>query len=175
MFHLLNHAVFKSLLFLCSGAVEYATGTRNLNELGGLWRKMPMTSATCSIASLSISGIPPFGGFFSKLIIVIAAVQAYDSLGPAAYVLAAVTVLVSFLTIIYFVKIQKMVLFGALPDRLAGVREVPAPMWGVLAVLAVFCIAFGLACPWFISVLVDPAREVMLDKGAYILNVLGSL
>ena len=61
------------------------------------------------------------------------------------------------------------------PERLAGVREVPAPMWGVLVVLAVFCIAFGLACPWFISVLVDPAREVMLDKGAYILNVLGSL
>ncbi len=175
LFHLLNHSVFKSLLFLCSGAVEYATGTRNLNELGGLWRKMPVTSATCSAAALSISGIPPFGGFFSKLIIVIATVQAYDSLGPAAYILAAVTVLVSFLTIIYFVKIQKMVLFGALPARLAGVHEVPAPMWGVLVVLAVLSLAFGLACPWFISVLVDPAREVMVNKGAYILNVLGAL
>ena len=175
LFHLLNHAVFKSLLFLCSGAVEYATGTRNLNELGGLWRKMPMTSVSCSIASLSISGIPPFGGFFSKLIIIIAAVQAYETLGPAAYVLAAVAVFVSFLTIIYFVKIQKMVLFGALPARLAGVREVPAPMWGVLAVLAVLCIAFGLACPWFISTFVQPACAVLNDKSAYILKVLGSL
>jgi len=175
LLHTLNHTFFKSLLFLCSGAVEYATGTRDLKQLGGLWKKMPVTSATCSIASLSISAVPPFGGFFSKFIIVLAAVQAAESLGPVAYVCAAITVFVSFVTLVSFVKVQKMVLFGALPDRLAGVREVPAPMWGVLAVLAVFCIAFGLACPWFISVLVDPAREAMLDKGAYILNVLGSL
>jgi len=175
LFHLLNHAVFKSLLFLCSGAVEYATGTRDLNELGGLWRKMPVTSATCSIASLSISGIPPFGGFFSKLIIIIAAVQAYDIMGPTAYILAAIAVFVSFLTIIYFVKIQKMALFGPLPAGLADVKEVPAAMWGVLSVLAVLCLLLGLACPWFIAVFVEPAREVMLDKGAYILKVLGSL
>jgi len=67
LLHLINHSFFKSLLFLCSGAVEYATGTRDLRQLGGLWRKMPFTAATCSIASLSISAIPPFGGFFSQL------------------------------------------------------------------------------------------------------------
>ncbi|MDP2982299.1 MAG: proton-conducting transporter membrane subunit, partial [Candidatus Latescibacter sp.] len=127
LLHTLNHTFFKSLLFLCSGAVEYATGTRDLKQLGGLWKKMPVTSAACSIASLSISAVPPLGGFFSKLIIVIAAVQAYDSLGPVAYVCAALTVFVSFVTLVSFVKVQKMVMFGPLPDRLAGVREVPAP------------------------------------------------
>lgn len=175
LLHLLNHAVFKSLLFLCSGAVEYATGTRNLNELGGLWKKMPVTSVTCSAASLSISGIPPFGGFFSKFIIIVAAVQAYEIIGPAAYVYAAIAVFVSFLTIVYFVRIQKMVLFGPLPARLATVKEVPLAMGSVLVVLAVLCLVLGIAFPWFVSVFMEPAREVMLDKGSFILKVLGSL
>lgn len=175
LFHLLNHAFFKSLLFLCSGAVEYATGTRDLRKLGGLWKNMPVTSATCSIASLSISGIPPLGGFFSKLIIIIAAIKAYDTFGPIAYFFAAITVFVSFLTLVYFVKVQKMVLFGPIPEKLSKVREVPISMWGVLVILAVFCIAFGLASPWFISVFIEPAREVLFDRGTYIINVLGYL
>jgi len=175
LFHLLNHAFFKSLLFLCSGAVEYATGTRDLKQLGGLWQKMPVTSVTCSIASLSISGIPPLVGFFSKLIIVIAAIKAYSILGPVAYVYAAITVFVSFLTIIYFVKLQKMALFGPLPEKLSKVSEVPMTMWSVLLLLAVFCIAFGIACPWFIAALVEPARDVLLNKSAYIIQVLESI
>ena len=175
LFHLLNHAFFKSLLFLCSGAVEYATGTRDLRQLGGLWKKMPVTSVTCSIASMSISGIPPLGGFFSKLLIIIATVQAYDTLGPTAYFLAAVSVFVSFLTIVYFVKLQKMALFGAVPERLKNVREVPFVMWSVLVVLAVFCIAFGVMFPWFIGTLVEPAHRVMLETSEYIFKVLGSL
>jgi len=175
LLHLLNHAFFKSLLFLCSGAVVYATGTRDLKQLGGLWQKMPVTSATCSIASLSISGIPPLGGFFSKLIIIIAAVKAYDTLGPVAYWLAAIAVLVSFITLLYFVKLQKMALFGPLPAKLDKIYEVPASMWSVLVILAVFCIAFGVACPWFIEMIVEPAREVLFDKSAYIFQVLGSL
>lgn len=175
LFHLVNHAVFKSLLFLCSGAVEYATGTRDLRKLGGLWKKMPVTTATCSIGALAISGIPPLGGFFSKLIIIIAAVQAVTTLGPVAYLLAAITVIVSFLTIIYFVKLQKMALFGSLPENLENTREVPVSMWSVLVILAVFCIAFGIACPWFISNLIEPAREILVDRGEYIVRVLGGL
>ncbi|MFC1490210.1 complex I subunit 5 family protein [Candidatus Latescibacterota bacterium] len=174
LLHLLNHTFFKSLLFLCAGAIEYATGTRDLKQLGGLWQKMPYTAKTCSIASLSISAIPPFGGFFSKLIIVIAAVRAVEHLGPIAYVLAAITVFVSFMTIVSFVKVQKMAFFGPLPEKLKNVKEVPAIMWSVLVILAVFCIGFGLACPYFID-MIEPVRDVLLDKGAYIFNVLGAL
>ncbi|MDP6686068.1 MAG: proton-conducting transporter membrane subunit, partial [Candidatus Omnitrophota bacterium] len=76
LFHLLNHSVFKSLLFLNAGAVEYSTGTRDLQKMGGLKEKMPVTANTSLIASLSISGIPPFNGFWSKLIIIVACVQA---------------------------------------------------------------------------------------------------
>ncbi len=172
LFHLLNHAFFKALLFLCSGAIEYATGTRDLRQLGGLWKKMPVTSATCSIASLSISGIPPLGGFFSKLIIVIAAVKAYDTLGSIAYVLAGVTVIVSFITLVYFVKLQKMVLFGDLPDKLNKVKEVPVSMRNVLVILAVICIVLGIACPSLIEVIIEPAKEVIINRSGYIIEVL---
>ncbi|GAI02383.1 unnamed protein product, partial [marine sediment metagenome] len=74
LFHLVNHAVYKSLLFLTSGSVEMATGTRQMKQMGGLAEKLPFTRATCTLASASIVGIPPFSGFWSKLILVIAAV-----------------------------------------------------------------------------------------------------
>jgi multicomponent Na+:H+ antiporter subunit D len=175
LFHLLNHSVFKSLLFLCSGAVEYATGTRDLRKLGGLWQKMPVTATTCAIGALSISGIPPLGGFFSKLIIIIAAVKAYDTLGSIAYFYAAVAVIVSFITLVYFVKLQKMALFGPLPATLATVMEVPRYMQVVLIILAVACLVFGFACPWFITTFVEPASKVLFDQGSYIVHVLGAL
>ncbi|MEJ2306174.1 MAG: proton-conducting transporter membrane subunit, partial [candidate division WOR-3 bacterium] len=76
LFHLLNHAGFKSLLFFSSGVIQNSTGTRNLSELGGLREKMPVTSVASVIGSLSIAGVPPFNGFWSKLIIILAAFSA---------------------------------------------------------------------------------------------------
>jgi len=92
----------------------------------------------------------------------------------AAYWLAGITVLVSFITLLYFVKLLKMAFFGPLPAKLAHVKEVPALMWSVLVILTVFCIGFGLACPYFID-MIEPVQEVLLDKSTYIINVLGSL
>ncbi len=150
IFHMVNHAVFKSLLFLCAGAIERATGTRNLKELGGLWQRMPVTSASCAVGALSISGVPPFNGFWSKLLIIAAA-------GYAGYWgLAAVTVVVSFLTLVSFVKVQKYALFGPMSARvLRGTREAPASMCFSLVVLAAVCFLLGalalLVIPWAIN------------------------
>lgn len=101
LFHLLNHAIFKSLLFYNSGAVEMATGTRDMKEMGDLTRLMPVTTNTSMIGTLSISGIPPFNGFFSKLVIIIAAVQAGE---PIYAVLAIVG---SILTLAAVLKMQR--------------------------------------------------------------------
>ncbi|MBE3070668.1 MAG: NADH/ubiquinone/plastoquinone (complex I), partial [Planctomycetes bacterium] len=120
LFHLANHAVFKSLLFLCSGAVEYATGTRQLKMLGGVGRRMPVTGACLRVAALSISGVPPLNGFWSKLIIILALVLA------GYYTLAAVTVAVSFLTLLSFAKVQRYVLGGEPSAAVATAHEVPA-------------------------------------------------
>ena len=76
LFHLINHALAKGLLFLNSGSVQQATGTRNLDEMGGLAKRMPVTAATNLVGSLSIAGVPPLNGFWSKLIIIVALVQA---------------------------------------------------------------------------------------------------
>jgi multicomponent Na+:H+ antiporter subunit D len=156
LFHLANHAVFKSLLFLCSGSVEYATGTRQLKRLGGLGRKMPVTGACLRIAALSISGVPPLNGFWSKLIIVLALV-----LG-GFYTLAVITVIVSFVTLLSFAKVQRYVLGGEPTEAVAQAREVPAAMCLASLALAVLCFAGSLIIlPAVKSRLMDPAVRVV--------------
>jgi multicomponent Na+:H+ antiporter subunit D len=166
LFHLVNHAVFKSLLFLTSGSVEMATGTRKLKELGGLSEKMPNTSAACLIASASIAGVPPFNGFWSKLILVISAVQA------RFYGLAAVIVIVSLVTLISFLKVQRYVFLGELPQNLRDVKENRGSMLIAMGFLACLCVLMGLLLiqPLRDNILV-PAVKVLTDGVSYSANV----
>ena len=107
LFHLVNHAVFKPLLFFNSGAIELAAGTRDLRKMRGLSKRIPVTAATCMVGSLSISGIPPFNGFWSKLIIVVAGVNA----GFTGW--ACLVVLTSIATLAYQFKVQTAAFFGS--------------------------------------------------------------
>ena len=157
LFHLFNHSVFKSLLFLNSGAVEYSTGTRDLQKMGGLAERMPVTGTTGLIASMSIAGIPPFNGFWSKLIIIIAAVQA----GRNGYAMWAV--LASILTLASFMKVMKYAFFGSLKDKLKEAMEVPFFMKLSMCILALVCIAGGL-------LLVSGVNSLFLDQATYILT-----
>jgi len=153
VFHLLNHAVGKSLLFLNAGAVEYATGTRDLQEMGGLAQKMPVTGGTSVVAAMSIAGLPPLGGFWSKLLIIMAAVQA-DHLGYALW-----AVIVSVLTLALFVNAMKDAFFGVLPQRWHGIQEVPGVMQVSMLALALLCVVSGL-------LLLPGVREGFLSKAA---------
>jgi multicomponent Na+:H+ antiporter subunit D len=159
LFHLVNHSVFKSLLFLNAGAVERAGGTRDLRRLGGLAGRMPVTAATSMTASLSIAGIPPFNGFWSKLIIVLACVQA------GYYGLALWAVLVSLVTLASFMKVQRYAFFAELPEALARVRRCPPLMAAAMVLLACGCLLMslfvirGLESP----LLVGPAAEVLTE------------
>ncbi|MFH1570301.1 MAG: proton-conducting transporter membrane subunit [Gemmatimonadota bacterium] len=156
LFHLINHAAFKSLLFLCSGSIEHETGTRQLKELGGLMKRMPLTGTCCRIAALSISGVPPFNGFWSKLVIVIAVVQA------GHWALGAMTVLVSFVTLLSFIKVQRYALQGQPSARVLGIGESPALMGAALVALAGICLVGGLVVPAYRGAVLDPARDVIL-------------
>ncbi len=167
LFHLINHATFKSLLFLSSGAIEYGTETRKLSRMGGLSRNMPVSTTTAAVGFLSISGIPPLNGFWSKLIIVIALIQARQ------YLLATVAVAVSFLTILYFMRVQRNLFFGDLPANLSKVREVPYLMRFSLVVLALMCLAMGLLYPYLASTVLNPARDALLEGTAYAQKVFG--
>jgi len=103
LLHVLNHGLFKALLFLNAGSMLHATGTQDLNKMGGLMKFMPLTAITAIIASFSISGVPLLNGFVSKWTIYVAAVQGSES---ARYlpVFAVVAMLTSVLTLASFIK-----------------------------------------------------------------------
>ena len=169
LFHLVNHAVFKSLLFFNSGAVEYATRTRQLKEMGGLSKKMTITGCTCGIASFSIAGIPPFNGFWSKLIIITACIQ------TGRYICASIAILVAVLTLASFLKVQKYAFFGKLPERLKEIKEVPAFMCISMIILAVLCVGSGmLILPCVRAAILTPAVEVLRNGSKYTQIVLGN-
>jgi len=158
LFHLFNHSVFKSLLFLNSGAVEYSTGTRDLQKMGGLASRMPVTSTTTLVASMSIAGIPPFSGFWSKLIIIIAIVQA----GRFGYAFWAV--LASILTLASFMKVMKYAFFGKLRENLSRIKEVPFFMKMSMGALAFFClVGGGLLLSGVNEVFLQGAKDALLE------------
>jgi formate hydrogenlyase subunit 3/multisubunit Na+/H+ antiporter MnhD subunit len=103
LFHSVNHGLFKGLLFLNAGSIEMATGSQELNKLGGLMKYMPLTAVTTLIASFSISGVPLFNGFVSKWSIYVAAVQGSGSARYLA-VCALVAIMTSALTLASFIK-----------------------------------------------------------------------
>lgn len=168
IFHLINHAASKSLLFLNSGAVVYTTGTRDMNKMGGLSKKMPITAYSSLIGSLSISGIPPFGGFWSKLIIIIAAVQAKH------YILSGVAILISIVTLVYYLKSQKLAFWGTLNSIYENVKEAPFAMSFVCILFALLSIGMGLLLlPSLRPLLLDPTVKVLengLEYGKIILG-----
>jgi len=167
LFHLANHAAFKSLLFLTAGATEYNTGTRQLDEMGGLGRRMPVTAGSSFVASMSIAGVPPFNGFFSKLIIIAACVQA------GRYGFAAWAVIVSVMTLASFMKVQKYAFFGKLRDRWTGLREVPATMQAAMVFLAILCVAMSmLVLQKPKETFLDPARQSLLEGRNYAATVM---
>jgi multicomponent Na+:H+ antiporter subunit D len=168
LFHLANHAVYKSLLFLTSGSVQMSTGTREMRQMGGLAEKLPVTRAACTLASASIVGIPPFSGFWSKLILVIAAVH-------AGFIwLAAVIVLVSLLTLIMYLKVQRYVFLGPLPENLAGIKEYKGSMLVAMVFLACLCVLMGLLVivPDLKAGILDPAVKALTDGVSYSVKVL---
>lgn len=158
LFHMFNHSVFKGLLFLNAGSVEYATGTRNLKELGGLSEVLPVTSATSLGASLSISGIPPFNGFFSKLIIIIAAIEG------RFYFLALLAVIVSIITLASFMKVQRYAFLDKLKKAGSNIKEVPFLMCFSMIILVILCLVMSLmAIPGIRETFLMPAVNSLIS------------
>jgi multicomponent Na+:H+ antiporter subunit D len=163
LFHLINHAAFKGLLFLNAGAIEYMTGTRNLKEMGGLAEKMPVTYSTSLGASLAISGIPPFNGFFSKLIIILAAI------GGRFYLLAVLAILVSIITLASFMKFQKFSFFSKFRNPGKNkIREVPFCMCFSMVALVLLCLGLSLLIfPGIRETILNPAVDVLMNTAGY--------
>jgi NADH-quinone oxidoreductase subunit L len=136
LFHMINNALYKSCLFLTGGAVEKQTGTTNLEKLGGLRANMPITFACFAVAAVSISGVPPFNGFFSKELV-------YDSALERGWIFYAAALIGSFFTAASFLKLGHAAFLGKVSKENKAVKEVPASMYVPMVIIALICVIFG--------------------------------
>ncbi|MFH0913071.1 MAG: proton-conducting transporter membrane subunit, partial [Candidatus Omnitrophota bacterium] len=150
IFHMLNNSIYKQGLFLVSGNVEKNLGTTDLDKLGGLAKFMPLTYIAALIASLSISGVPPFNGFVSKWMVYQGLI---NQLGVASYGLRITSILClaaamfgSGLTLASFMKLIHATFLGQPENRRTGKQpsEVHWTMWLPCIVLAIICVVFGI-------------------------------
>jgi proton-translocating NADH-quinone oxidoreductase chain N len=146
-FHFFNHAISKSQLFANAAAIETELGTLDMDEMGGLGSRMPITAGTTAVASLSIAGLPPLAGFWSKLLVVLA----LWSVGEYAF--AVVAILTSLVTLAYFLSLQRRVFFGKREERWGHVKEAPPGLLVPVVVLALITIALGIGFPFALKIL----------------------
>lgn len=176
LFHVLNHAIFKGLLFLGAGAVHFATRTRDIEQLGGLIKRMPWTGFFFLIGSISISAMPPFNGFVSEWL----TFQSVILLGtgktsPVIAILgpfcAAILALTGALAAACFVKAFG-IQFLALPrsENAEKAKEVPVTMRFGMGLLALLCFLIGIL-PSFVVRLLSPVTYKL--TGVETLNFLG--
>ncbi|MBC7095397.1 proton-conducting transporter membrane subunit [Thermococcus sp.] len=138
LFHTINHAFFKGLLFLTAGSVLYETGTRDLNRLGGLAKKMPITAFTALMGSLAIAGIPPMNGFVSKWMMYVPILSS-----PKISLFGVFAIFISAVTLGAFVKYFTAIFTGS-PTQERDAKEVPSLMWAPQMLLALLCMIFGI-------------------------------
>lgn len=138
LLHLFNHMLFKDLAFLCAGALMFASHAHNLEELGGMGRRMPVTFLCFSVALFAAAGMPPFNGFSSKLILYYALIERGE------IILAIIAILASVITLAYFLKFMHGAFFGPLSPAVARAEEVGPLMRIPLVILAGLCLLTGI-------------------------------
>jgi multicomponent Na+:H+ antiporter subunit A len=169
LFYCLCHGLFKGTLFLCAGAVQHSTGTRDMRRLGGLATRMPHTARIWLIAAASIVGVPLTNGFVAKWLLLDAALDANQ------IVVVIVAWLVSVVTAIYMLKATVSTFYGDTPDWLKDreVHEAEPSMLAGMGFLAGLCVLFGLAPQLLMQGLVAPAVKGLGFQWTVTLSWLG--
>ena len=158
LLHVLNHALFKGLLFLGAGSASHAAGTREIDRLGGLLRRMPLTGAAFLVGAAAICGLPPLNGFVSELLVFLGAFNAAatgtTALAAAAGVVVAALALIGGLAAACFTKAFGISFLGEpRTPAAAAAREAGASMIVPLLVLAAGCAGIGILGPLTITLL----------------------
>ena len=139
--------------------MEKQAGTTDLEKLGGLARRMPVTAICFIVAAASISGVPPFNGFFSKEMV-------YDAALERGWIFYAVALLGSVLTAASFLKLGHAAFFGKPSEQTRDVKEAPWPMLIPMIVLAGLCVLFGVANQIPLGTFIQPAVGNKVTGGA---------
>lgn len=156
LMHVLNHAIMKDLLFLCSGALIMRSGAHSLSGLSGLGKAMPFTAVCMVLGLIAILGLPPFAGFMSKFMMLYA-------LADVNPLLAALMLLASLAGVVYYTRIIKTLIFE--PYKGAPVTEAPWSMRAPMAVLAGLCLLLGLFPQLSLQHMVMPVLESLSASG----------
>ncbi|NWF78052.1 MAG: NADH:ubiquinone oxidoreductase [Chloroflexi bacterium] len=168
IFHILNHAMYKPLLFFTGGALFHCTGTRDLTKMGGLAHKMKWTTILYIIGTLSISGIPPLNGFSSKILI-------YESVYQFHPILTITGIITSILTLASFTKAFHSAFMGAELPEYKEVKEVPRSMVIAMVILAAGIVFITLFPSLVVDWTIHPAADALIDQEAYITAVMGAI
>jgi NADH-quinone oxidoreductase subunit L len=168
--HLTTHAAFKACLFLGSGSVIHAVHSQDIREMGGLRKKLPITFWTFLIATLAIAGVPGFSGFFSKDMILAAALE-FGMRNPQHLIIFFGALLTAGMTAFYMFRMVIMTFFGEPKDhhKYDHAHESPPNMWVPLVILAALSFSFWFKSPfvekgWFQTLVVKPASVANLPK-----------
>jgi len=172
LLHVFNHGIFKSLLFFGAGAVAHGTGTRNMDLMGGLQKRMPGTALAFGIGAAAICGLPPLNGFVGEFLIYIGAfgivAQGGASGGPVAGGLIALTALglIGGLAAACFTKVFGVVFLGEPRSSASkGAHEAPGSMRFAMTALAVLCVVLGLAGPLSVRFVSKVAGQMLGTAG----------
>ncbi|MCK4940767.1 NADH/ubiquinone/plastoquinone (complex I) [candidate division WOR-3 bacterium] len=166
IFYILAHALAKGLLFLTSGSVVHATGTRDIGKLAGLGGKMSTTAWSFRFGSMSLIGLPPLAGFFAKLLIVMGALSA------GFWWLAVVAIALSVLTLAYLLKIENNVF---MKKGKTQAEKAPFTMRVAMVFLVVLIVLLGVGFQQVIDFVVGPAAHALLRGVEYANLVFGSV
>ena len=156
LYHIINHALFKSLLFMVAGVVYFHTRESDMYKLGGLWRKLPLTAIVCLIASFGIVGMPFFNGFISKSILHHGIVEAYTYGHPSFFYAEMIFIIISAGTFCSFIKLFYYVFLGKMPDKYKTIAPEYNSLDTALLAVAVLIIAIGLNPRFILDTLIVP-------------------
>jgi formate hydrogenlyase subunit 3/multisubunit Na+/H+ antiporter MnhD subunit len=164
LLHVLNHAVFKGLLFLSAGAVVNATREHDIDHLGGLLRRMPRTGVAFLVGAAAIVGLPPLGGFASEFLVVLSSLKALGLQDATIVTPLAVIVglgAIGGLAAAFFTKAFGLTFLGSpRSSRAARAHEGPRATTGAMLVLAALCVAMGIASPLAVRVILPAAASL---------------
>ncbi|MFU8793319.1 MAG: complex I subunit 5 family protein [Acholeplasmataceae bacterium] len=161
LYHIINHALFKSLLFMVAGVVYFHTQEQDMYKLGGLWRKLPLTATVCFIASMGISGIPLFNGFISKSILHHGIVEAY-TYGHSSFFYAEILFLiVSAGTVCSFIKLFYYVFLRKLPDQYQSIKAEYTSLDTAMVAIALIIIFIGLNPRFILNEFILPQLNIL--------------
>ncbi|WP_353892967.1 proton-conducting transporter membrane subunit [Proteinivorax hydrogeniformans] len=170
MYHIINHALFKSLLFMVTGAVYLKVGTLDMYKMGGLWRKMPFTFAVSTVAALGITGMPLFNGFASKTLLHHAIEEAFIYGHPSFKIAEVLFIIISAGTACSFIKWTSFIFLGKSPKELENVKG-EFPMMNIaMAGLALVIVLIGIFPNFLLDIFIVPAASAVTYDPEFINN-----